>query len=291
MSPAGAASSYLLLLFAVLCVSFGSILARLAQAPALAISFHRVFLASLLLLPFALGPLRRSWPSLTRRRRWTLLASGVALALHFATWIASLGYTSVAVSVLLVNTSPLFTVALSRAFLGETAPTLVLWAIGIAMGGAGIIAAGDWVEGPKSLAGVALALAGSVTFSIYQIIGRGLRSALPLNAYVLGVWATAAAVLGVLALPLRVPLVAYSPGTFAVFLALAVVPTLLGHGLVNRSLRFVPAPTVGLFLLGEPLGASVLACFFFGEVPGAWTLAGGLVVLGALAMVVLGGRE
>ena len=100
-------------------------------------------------------------------------------------------------------------------------------------------------------------------------------------------WATAAAVLGVLCLLFRVPFAGYSARTFGLFLALALVPTLGGHGLVNLSLRRLPAPTVGLFLLGEPVGASLLAYFVFREVPGPWTLAGGVLVLVALAIVLL----
>src|SRR5512143_3597781 len=113
---------------AVLFVSFGAILVRLASAPALAVSFYRVALASLLLLPFAGRDASRSWPALDRRRRVLLVAAGLALALHFATWVASLSYTTVASSVLLVNTAPLFAVVLSRLFLHEKPSTTVLTA-------------------------------------------------------------------------------------------------------------------------------------------------------------------
>jgi drug/metabolite transporter (DMT)-like permease len=277
---------------AVVCVSLGSILVRLAQAPPLAVSFYRVFLASLFLAPFAVATAARSWPGLPPRQRWLLVGCGISLALHFATWITSLSYTSVAVSVLLVNTAPLFTVLFARVFLHETPSGLVLAATGLALVGAALIAAGDWSgSGLGSLTGVALALAGAVTMSIYHVIGRGLRDALPLNAYVLGVWATAAATLGLMNLVARVPLVSLPPRTFAVLAALALVPTLAGHGLVNRSLRELPAPVVGLFLLGEPIGASVLAYGLFAEVPGGWTIAGGVIVLLALALVVLGGAR
>ena len=119
------------------------------------------------------------------------------------------------------------------------------------------------------------------------MIGRGLRDALPLDAYVLGVWATAAAVLATLALGARhAARRATPPRTWLVLVALALVPTIGGHGLVNKSLRSLPAPTVGLFLLGEPVGASILAFLVFGEVPGPWTLVGGAIVLAALVLVV-----
>ena len=278
---------YGLLILAVLCVSVGSIFVRLAAAPALAVAFNRIFLASAVVAPFAAPSLARAWPVLTARRRLILLASGVSLGVHFATWIASLSYTSVAASVLLVNTAPLFTLFFSWWFLGERASKAVLIAMAVALTGAALIAAGDWGDGgAASLKGDALAVAGAVTMSLYHVIGRGLRDALPLPAYVLGVWSTAAATLAVLAATARVPVFGYPPRTFALFLALAVVPTVIGHGLVNRSLRHIPAPTVGLFLLGEPIAASILAYAVFGENPGALTIAGGVLVLAALALVV-----
>jgi len=284
--PARREQPYVLLLLAVACVSVGSIFVRLAHAPALAVAFNRIFLASLVVAPFAAPSLARAWPALARRHRAVLLASGLSLGLHFATWIASLSFTSVAASVLLVNTAPLFTLAFSWWLLAERVSAAVLAAMGLALAGAGLIAAGDWQSGAASLMGDALALAGAVTMSLYHVIGRGLRETLPLPAYILGVWSTAAATLAVLAAAARVPLFGYPLPTFGAFLALALVPTVLGHGLVNRSLRRIPAPTVGLFLLGEPLGASVLAYAVFGEVPGTLTLAGGVLVLAALVVVV-----
>jgi drug/metabolite transporter (DMT)-like permease len=277
---------YAVLLLAVACISVGSIFVRLAHAPALAVAFNRIFLASLIVAPFAAPSLRRAWPALSARRRSALLASGVSLGLHFATWIASLSFTSVAASVLLVNTAPLFTLGFSSWFLAERASAAVLGAMGLALAGAGLIAAGDWGQGAASLTGDALALAGAVTLSLYHVIGRGLREALPLPAYVLGVWTTAAGTLALLAAVARVPLVGYSLRTFGFFVALAVVPTVLGHGLVNRALREIPAPTVGLFLLGEPIGAGFLAYLVFGEVPAPLTVAGGVLVLAALGLLV-----
>jgi drug/metabolite transporter (DMT)-like permease len=278
-------SPWVTLSLAVLFVSFGAILVRLAAAPPLAVSFYRVALASLLLLPFAAREARTSWPALGSRRRLLLLAAGLALALHFATWIASLSYTTVASSVLLVNTAPLFAIVLSRVFLREKPSRTVLLAIPVALVGAGLIAFGDWTGSPGSLLGNGLAVAGAVTVALYQVIGRGLRDALPLNAYVLGVWGTAAVALAALARGFGVPLGGYPKRTWLVFLALAVVPTLGGHGLVNKSLRSLPAPTVGLFLLGEPVIASLLAWLLLREVPGPWTLAGGAIVLAALGLV------
>jgi drug/metabolite transporter (DMT)-like permease len=285
-----AGSPYLPLALAVVCVSLGSILVRLAQAPALAVAFHRVFLATLLIAPFTIGSARQAWPALTRRQGLYMAGAGLALAAHFATWIASLSLTSVASSVLLVNTAPLFTVGLSWALLGERVSKTVAAATGLALGGAGLIAWGDWAGGADSLMGDLLALAGAVTLSLYHVAGRGLRDALPLGAYVLGVWGAASVALAALMIPSGSRVLAgYPPRTLLAFLALALIPTIGGHGLVNRSLRQLSAPTVGLFMLGEPIGASILAFLIFDERPGAWTVAGGAVVLAALALVTVRG--
>ena len=280
-------SPYLTLALAVLFVSVGAVLVRLAQAPPLAVAFFRVAFASALISPFAIGAARRSWPTLLPRARFTVVLSGVALALHFATWIASLSHTSIASSVLLVNTAPLFAVVFSYLFLHERTPGVVMVAIPLALAGAGLIALGDWTGSPGTLQGSLLALAGAITLAAYHVIGRGLRGSLPLDAYVLAVWSSAALTLALLSLAFRVSLAGYPPRAWLVFLALAVVPTLGGHGLINRSLRSLEAPTVGLFLLGEPLAASLLAWLVFGEVPPPWTVYGGALVLGALALVLL----
>jgi drug/metabolite transporter (DMT)-like permease len=279
---------YGLLALAVLCVSVGSIFIRLAAAPPLAVAFYRIGLATLLIAPFAGGSAARAWPALSPRRRLGVIASGVALGLHFATWIASLSFTSVAASVLLVNTAPIFTLAFSRLVLRETVAPAVAVAMAVALIGAALIAAADWADSATSLLGSGLAIAGAVTLSAYLVIGRGLRDALPLPAYVVSVWATAAATLGILVAVAGVPITGYPARTLAWLLALAVVPTVLGHGLVNLSLRAFPAPTVGLFLLGEPVAAAALAYAVFDERPGALTLAGGTLVVAALAIVVRG---
>ncbi|HET7292130.1 MAG TPA: DMT family transporter [Vicinamibacteria bacterium] len=280
-------SPWLTLALAVACVSFGSILVRFASAPALAVAFYRVGLAAAFIAPLALRPAIASWPRLLPRQRLAVLGSGVSLALHFATWIASLDYTSIAASVLLVNLAPLFTVLLSWLVLGEKVGRPVAGAIALALVGAFLIAAGDWTGGGAApLKGDLLALVGAAALSAYHVTGRGLRHALPLGAYVQTVWTTAAASLALL-LPLAgVPFGPYPPRALAFFVLLALVPTIGGHGLVNRALRHLKAPVVGLFLLGEPIGATLLAWLFFGEVPGRLTLLGGAFVLVALVLVV-----
>jgi drug/metabolite transporter (DMT)-like permease len=284
LGPTGV-SPYATLVAGVLLVSVGAILVRLAAAPPLAVSFYRMAIASLLLSPFAWADARRSVPTLASRPRLLLVASGVALALHFATWIASLSHTSVAASVLLVNTAPLFAIVLSLVFLREKPSRVLQIAIPLAMVGAAVIALGDRGSSPASLLGNLLAVAGAVTLATYQVIGRGLRATLPLNAYMLLVWGTATLTLAALVVGFGTRFAPFPPRTWLAFAALAVVPTLGGHGLTNRALRSLPAATVGLFLLGEPVIASLLAILLFDETPSTSTLVGGAIILAALALV------
>jgi len=160
----------------------------------------------------------------------------------------------------------------------------------LALAGTAVIVHGDSSAGPDPLKGDLLALVGALTLSLYHLAGRGLRAMLPLPAYLLGVWSSAALALLALAVVFGAPLGGHPPRAWACFVALALVPTLLGHGLVNHALRQVEAPTVGLFMLGEPIGATLLAWLVFKELPSPATALGGLIVLCALALVARGGR-
>lgn len=279
--------SYLLLALAVVCVSSGALFVRLAAAPALAVAFYRVALAALVVLPFGAHGLLTQAGHLARRDVLLTVAAGLALALHFATWIASLSYTSVAASVLLVNTTPLFSAVGAALHLHERPPRSLAAALPLALLGALVIAGGDGFSGgTRPLLGDALALCGAFTLAMYHVLGRGLRAAWTLTSYVLAVWAIAA--LGLLALTLATatPLHGFPATTWLTFLALALLPTVAGHGLVNRSLRVLDAPTVGLFMLGEPVGATLLVWLVTGERPSPTILLGGTLVLAALAWVV-----
>lgn len=279
--------SYALLALAVACVSSGALFVRLAGAAPFAIAFYRVALAAALVAPFGARSLISQARRASRRDLLLTLAAGLALAVHFATWIASLGYTSVAASVLLVNTTPLFSALGAVLHLRESPPRGLRVALPLALVGALVIAWGDGLAGgSRPLIGDALALCGALTMAIHHVLGRGLRTTFALSAYVLAVWSSAAVGLAALALATATPLRGFSMGTWGAFAALALIPTIAGHGLVNLSLRALNAPTVGLFLLGEPIGATLLVWLVTGERPGAATLAGGGLVLAALTWIV-----
>lgn len=273
----------------VVSVSFAAPLFRLADAPALTASFWRLALATLILLPFAVRAVPQ-WRAFTSRDWLLVVASGIALGLHFALWVTSLFYTSVAASTTLVTLQAVF-VALGGHFLlqdrlGKAATLGIL----VAVAGAVAIGFTDNATAPepdKALFGDALALLGGIASAAYFLIGRKVRATRGLIPYVVPVYAIAALTL-LACLPLvDQPLgTGLPPAAFVVFILLAAVPMLGGHTVANWVVKHLPAHTVATWILLEPVGAALLAWPLLGEVPHPGVVLGGAVVLLGAALTV-----
>lgn len=272
----------------ILAISTAAVLIRLSDAPPLAVSFYRLLYATLLLLPFAAWRVRHELASLTERDLAGLAGVGVVLALHFAAWVTSLGLTSVASSVFLVTLHPVAVALVSRRVYGEGLTPKGFIGISLALIGGVVIVWGDRAGGPDPLVGDALALVGAAAAALYFLAGRGYRKRLSLLAYVVPVYAASAATLGFLLVtmpaPYGGPLLGYDAREHLLFLALAVVPMVLGHTVLNWALKYVTAPVIATTILGEPVGASLLALVILQETPPLWTLAGGALVLAGIAL-------
>ncbi len=271
--------------FAVIALAFSSIfirqLDRAGVAP-LAIAFHRMMLATLLLIPAALLFKRREIMSLNRRDLFLLALGGFFLAVHFGAWITSLSYIPIATSVVLVNSHPLFVVVASYLFLGERPGRRSLF--GTATGLAGmIIISGDGLRDvQQALVGDALALVGALAVVGYFIIGRSVRARVSLLGYVTPLYAVSTVFLLGWALGTSTRLYPYEAKEWALFAALAVVPTILGHTVFNWAIKHVRASAISIAFLGEPVIASALALAFFGERPPLATFIGGALVLAGI---------
>ncbi|MDZ7290436.1 MAG: DMT family transporter [candidate division KSB1 bacterium] len=271
----------------IIAVSFASILIRWCPAPALSIAFYRLLFASLFFGLFTGRQAVREWRNMPSTAFSLGLISGIGLAAHFATWITSLFHTTVASSVVLVSTSPIFVALGTRFILREPMRPLLFVGLGIAIGGAAIIALADAGGGHGSIRGDALALAGALAVAVYLLAGRILRRQLGTSAYVLLSYSTAALALFFGALGLRAPLAGFSSKIFGMFILIALVPQVIGHTSFNWALKHFSAPTVSVMFLGEPVGASILAYLLLGERIGGLTVVGGIVTLLGVAMVLL----
>ncbi len=287
----------------ILAVSSSSIITRYAQAlaPSPVIAAYRLALASLLLLPLLLTRHRSQLLAMGRRRQALAALAGVMLAVHFASWIKSLELTSVASSVVLVSTSPLFVSLLAPFFLGERPSRPLIIGMLLALMGSTLIGLGDacrwqdalqcpsfssFITGP-ALRGDLLALLGAVSAAGYMLIGRSQRGDVPLIPYISLAYGSAAIVLILALIVSRQPAFGYPPMAYLWFLALAIVPQLFAHSTYNWALRYLPAAFVSITLLGEPVGATILAYFLLGEAPGVLTLIGGALILAGIVLASL----
>ena len=275
----------LVLSLGVVAISFGAIFARLADAPALVTAAYRVGLASILLAPAACWRSRTEFAGLNRRDVALASLAGFFLALHFATWITSLDYTSVANSVVLVNTNPIWVGLLSPLLTKERLRRRTAGCILLSVIGAFIIGWGDLATGGAALYGDALALAGSVCAAFYLLIGRNLRARVSLLGYILLCYGSAAVFLWLAVLGLGFEFTGFSATTWAAFGGMAVFSQIVGHSSYNWALKWLRTSTVAISLLGEPIGASILAWMIFGEALTAAKLVGGALVLTAIYLI------
>ena len=285
------------LLTAVLAVSTASIFIRLAQqeAPSLVIATYRLTVASLILAPIALAHHRDELRSLQRKDWLMALLSGILLALHFATWVTSLEYTTVASSVVLVSTAPLWVALLSPLVLREPPTKTVLIGMLLALVGGAVIGLSDacaWKERltcppfnelflGKAMWGNLLALIGAWTVTGYLLIGRRLRQNISLLTYIFLVYSMGAIVLLGIMFFAGQPPFGYTPLTYLWMILLALVPQLIGHTTYNWALRYTSASFVAVTILGEPVGSTILAYFILQETPGWLKVIGaGLILAG-----------
>ena len=273
----------------VLIVSTASILIRWAQAegvPSLAIAAWRLTLASLVLAPLVWLKARDEIATMPRTQFGLALASGVFLALHFASWITSLQYTSVASSVALVTTNPIWIALFSVLVLRERMPGLRIAAVALALAGSGVILWADsgvvLASAPHPALGNGLALLGSLTVCGYLLIGRKLRAGMSLLAYIGLVYSCAALCLMAAALVSGVILSGYSGVAWACLAGMALGPQLLGHSAFNYALKHVTPTTIALSVLGEPVGSALLAWALFGEAIGMVKLIGMVLLMGGI---------
>jgi drug/metabolite transporter (DMT)-like permease len=286
----------IVILFGILAISTASIFIRYAQeyAPSLVIAAYRLTLATLVLAPFALSRHRIELLALTRRERILTVLSGLFLAIHFATWITSLAYTTVASSVILVSTSPLWVALLSPLTIKESISRSVLIGVFLALAGGVVVGISDaciWTNEQlacppiadlmrgQAFLGNILALMGAWAGAGYLLIGRRLRVKMTLVSYIFLVYGVAAVILVA-----TMFLAGYLPWGFPApvylwLLLLALIPQLLGHSSLNWALRYLSAAYVSITLLSEPVGSTILAYILLDEKPTSLMIFGAILIL------------
>jgi drug/metabolite transporter (DMT)-like permease len=290
---------YIVLVFGMLSIFAASILIRLAQAEgvnSILIAASRVLIASLALTPFVFS---RYWADIRKLRAkdfgFALLA-GTFLALHFATWVTSLEYTSVLISNVFVTSSSIWVALMEFFFLRFKLPRLVIVGLIVAVIGGLLIGFASQLAGQstvttdpqRELIGGILSLLGAVTVAAYFVIGRNLQQPqnrggeihkLPVIPYIWLVYGSAAILLSIWVLIAGIPIMGYSSNAYLLLLAMAIFPQLIGHSSLNYAVGYLPATLVSMVTQLEPIGSATLAYFLFAELPFPLQLVGSLIIL------------
>ena len=290
------------LLIAILAISTASIFIRFAQAdgaPSLVIAPLRLTFATLFLAPYALTRHRDDLKKLTRKEIMLGALAGLFLAAHFASWISSLEFTTVASSAVFVSTGPLWVALLSPMLLNEKMTRVAIVGLALALLGGAVIGLSDacviqnGIQCPQmedilqgsAMWGNFLALIGAWTVTGYLIIGRKLRTGMKLTPYIFLVYGMAAIALIIFMFVTGNSPLGYEPKTYGWIFLLAAVPQLIGHSTLNWALEYVPAALVAVITLGEPIGSAILAFFLLNETPSNVVLFGGILILFGIYLV------
>ena len=276
------------ILIAVVAVSFSAILIRWSDAHPFVIAAYRMGITSLILLPLVLAKYLSEIKKIKRNELLFMIAIGMILALHFGSWITSLEETSVASSVILVTSHPLFVAIVSHYIFREKLQTIGYIGIIIAFTGIIILTIGDYELGGSNIRGDVLALIGSLAAGIYILGGRRSRRSVSLIPYVFIVYSICTLCLLAACVAVSAPLYPLPLAEYELFILMAIIPTILGHTFYNYALKYVKAQVISISLLGEPIGSSILAYILLSEAAPRFTIIGGALILPGIYLAYIG---
>ncbi len=276
---------FLILPAGLIAIAFASVLIKLCPAPAPVISLYRLAVAAIFYVIISVTTTSPR-PGLTLKDKGLLLVSGAFLAIHFATWIASLSLTSVSSSVVLVQTAPIFVVLGSIVFLKERPTPAALLGISITLMGALSISLYDSQATDLSVTGNLLAIGGAIGAAGYLIVGRSVREQISTLHYVRTVYSIAAVFMLIFVLALKLPLFGFSRETYVLLMAIAIGPQIIGHTSLNWGLKHFSATTISILTLTEPVGASILAWWILDEDLTGAKIISGIIILTGIVLVV-----
>jgi drug/metabolite transporter (DMT)-like permease len=286
-----ATGARLALLPAVLAVSSSAIFVRFAAAPPVGAAFWRGAIAGMAFIPLVLYPtFFRQLVAVPRRQIGLIALATTVIATHQICFISSLSYTTVAASTFLTSTQPIFTALLGGFLIRErVSPRGWLAILGAVLGMALITFAQPISGAPAgdALKGNLLALLAALLASLYTLAARRLRQKTPVVPFMFVVHVSGSVFLGIIIAVTGVNLVHYSPQTWNGLILLGLIPTFVGHTLLTYSVGHLPAFVVNASILGEPVGATLMAALIFAERPSLFTLLGGAIVIVCILVIVL----
>ncbi|WP_225446278.1 DMT family transporter [Paenibacillus rhizovicinus] len=271
------------LLIGMLAISFAPILVRASDAPVSVQGLYRMLFTFLMMLPFG-GKQLRTLHKINRKDWLLLLAAGFFLALHFLLWMASLTYTSIASSTILLALEPVF-VMIGAFFLFKDRPgKLAVIGMLVALIGAISIGSGDIGLSQRAFFGDALSFLGALAVAVNMLIAKQIMRRVSSYLYSFIVFGVTAACFAVYNVVRGIPMTGYPAKEWLVFVLLAIVPTVFGHMIFNWLLKYVKPTTISMTVLAEPVGASLLGMLLFREMITGFQLIGGVFIIAGLIL-------
>lgn len=268
----------ILLLISIIAISLAAILVKLSHAPSSVISMNRMFIAVILLIPFALK-YRKDITNLNLIDTLYLMLSGLFLALHFGLWFGSLKLTTVASSTVILSLQPIIAMIASFLFYKERITFKVFCTILVSFIGVVIVSWGDFnLTDLTAMIGNFLSLLSVLSIVSYLMIGKNAMLKLTHWVYSLIVFFFAGVFLLIYNVITNTTLVNYSAKEWLLFISLAIFPT-IAHVIFNYLLNLISPTTISMSMLLEPVGASILAIFILKEYLGYLQIAGIIIVL------------
>ena len=274
----------IMIVIGVIGISLSSIFVKYSTASSAVTAAYRLLWTVLLMSPAALGKreIRAEFRTMGRRNLLMSALSGIFLALHFWSWFESLRHTSVASSTTIVCTEVVWVSLGYCLFMKGRLSGKAVAAIAVTLVGSVMIAFADSKTDGLHLYGDMLSLLAAVAVAIYVLIGKAVRSSISTTAYTYVVYTACAAALVIISLTQGQSLLGYGPSAVIVGLLLAVFSTILGHSIFSWCLKYFSPSFVSASKLCEPVAASVLAGFLFGEMPVPLQVLGGVLIIGGV---------
>lgn len=269
----------LVIILGVLGVSFSAVFVRITDAPSLVLTFYRSLFAAIFLAPALFVKFRPELKKLTKKDVLLCVISGCFLGLHFSAYFESLRFTSIASSVVLVDTEVFFVAFAMLFFFREKISRQGWIGIFLAFVGSVVVAMADAGIGSDILKGDMIALSGAAFMAVYTIIGKICRKHMTTTVYTFLVYASSAVTVFILLLLQKTPVTGYGPSMFVSSIGMAICCSLLGHSIFSWGLKYEKASFISTVKLLEPVFASVLGIFLFSEIPGLYTVLGGIVII------------
>jgi drug/metabolite transporter (DMT)-like permease len=280
--------SNMAIIIALVAVSFSAIFIKWSDSHPFVIAMYRMGLTTLILLPIVVAKYAGEIRKIERRELLFMIAIGMVLALHFGSWITSLENTTVASSVILVTSHPMFVAIVSHYLFHEKLSTIGYLGIVIAFVGIIVLTVGDMGLGSSTFRADILALIGSIAAGIYILGGRKSRKSISLIPYVFIVYGICTICLLAACIVVSAPIYPLPIREYELFIVMALVPTILGHTMYNYALKYVKAQIISVSLLGEPIGSTILAVILLSEAPPEFTIIGGCLILPGIYMAYIG---